>query len=120
MPGLIAKNTRASVLNAGDGFHAHPTQALLDAFTMREVYPEMKGKKILIVGDNLHSRVARSTSTIMRKLGVEVAVLGPGTLVPAGRHDDIQAFWNWEDAFAWKPDVIYLLRVQMEFSMHTR
>ena len=114
VPGLIAKHTKASVLNAGDGFHAHPTQALLDAFTVREEYPETKGKKILIVGDILHSRVARSTSTIMRKLGMEVGVLGPGTLVPEGRHDYINAFWNWEDAFAWKPDVVYLLRVQME------
>jgi len=114
VPALIAKHTKASVLNAGDGFHAHPTQALLDAFTVREVYPETQGKKILIVGDILHSRVARSTSTIMRKLGMDVAVLGPGTLVPEGRHDYINAFWNWEDAFAWKPDVVYLLRVQME------
>jgi aspartate carbamoyltransferase catalytic subunit len=114
VPALIAKHTKASVLNAGDGFHAHPTQALLDAFTVREVYPEMAGKKILIVGDILHSRVARSTSTIMRKLGMEVSVLGPGTLVPRGRHDYMNAFWKWEDAFAWKPDVVYLLRVQME------
>ncbi|MCF6314234.1 MAG: aspartate carbamoyltransferase catalytic subunit [Verrucomicrobiales bacterium] len=114
VPALIAKHTKASVLNAGDGFHAHPTQALLDAFTVREVFPETQKKKILIVGDILHSRVARSTSRIMRKLGMEVGVLGPGSLVPKGRPDFMNAFWNWEDALAWKPDVIYLLRVQME------
>ncbi len=114
VPALIAKHTRASVLNAGDGFHAHPTQALLDAFTVREVYPETEQKRILIVGDILHSRVARSTSTIMRKMGMEVGVLGPGSLVPEGRPDYMKSFWNWEDALAWKPDVVYLLRVQME------
>ncbi|MGE9268300.1 MAG: aspartate/ornithine carbamoyltransferase family protein, partial [Verrucomicrobiales bacterium] len=69
-PAAIARQTRASVVNAGDGAHAHPTQALLDAFTFREVHPEMTGKKILIMGDILHSRVARSTTEIFRKLGV--------------------------------------------------
>jgi len=114
IPNLIAKHTNASVLNAGDGFHAHPTQALLDAFTLREVYPETQGKKVLIVGDILHSRVARSTSTIFRKLGADVGVLGPGTLIPEGRHKFMQGFRTWEDAMAWKPDVVYLLRVQLE------
>ncbi len=82
IPNLIAKHTGASVINAGDGFHAHPTQALLDAYTLRERYPgeELAGKKVLIVGDILHSRVARSTSRILNKLDVEVGVLGPGTL----------------------------------------
>ena len=114
LPNLIAKHTRASVLNAGDGFHAHPTQALLDAFTFREVFPESQGKKIVIVGDILHSRVARSTSTIFNKLGIEVAVLGPGPLIPPGRNDFIKRLSNWDDVFDWKPDAVYLLRVQME------
>lgn len=114
VPGLIAQHTRASVLNAGDGFHAHPTQALLDMFTFREVLPEREGRKILIVGDILHSRVARSTSTLFHKLGVQVGVLGPSTLVPAARHGFMQRFRNWEEAFAWGPDVIYLLRIQLE------
>ncbi len=114
IPNLIAKHTRASVVNAGDGFHAHPTQALLDMFTIREVFPESAGKKVLIVGDILHSRVARSTSTILNKLGVEVGVLGPSTLVPTGRHEFMQGFRNWDEAFAWQPDIIYLLRVQLE------
>jgi aspartate carbamoyltransferase catalytic subunit len=114
IPNLIARNTGASVLNAGDGFHAHPTQALLDAFTLREVYPETQGKKVLIVGDILHSRVARSTSTIFRKLGAEIGVLGPATLVPEARHSYMQGFRTWDEALAWKPDVVYLLRVQLE------
>lgn len=117
MPGLpkvIAETTRASVINAGDGAHAHPTQALLDGFTFREVFPESAGKRILIVGDILHSRVARSTSNLMRKLGVEVAWLGPGSLVPKHGPRDIQRFTNYDDAMRWAPDVVYLLRVQME------
>lgn len=117
MPGLpkvIAEATRASVINAGDGAHAHPTQALLDGFTFREVFPEPEGKKLLIVGDILHSRVARSTSNLMRKLGVEVAWLGPGSLVPKHGPPDIKRFTNYDDAMRWAPDTIYLLRVQME------
>lgn len=114
IPNLIAKHTRASVVNAGDGFHAHPTQALLDMFTLREVFPDTTGKKVLIVGDILHSRVARSTSTILNKLGVEVGVLGPSTLVPSARHDFLKRLRSWDEAFAWAPDVVYLLRVQLE------
>lgn len=115
MPGFarnLANLTNMSVINAGDGQHAHPTQALLDAFTIREVHPELKGKKVLIVGDILHSRVARSTSLILEKLGVEVSFLGPGSLVP--KHTRFQRFTNYDEAMKWKPDVVYLLRVQME------
>ncbi len=114
VPGLIARHTRASVLNAGDGWHAHPTQALLDAFTLREVHPETAGRRVLIVGDLQHSRVARSTSRIFHMLGAEVAALGPGTLVPSHRPEWLRTFSNFEAAFAWRPDVIYLLRVQRE------
>lgn len=114
VPGIVAKHTGASVVNAGDGYHAHPTQALLDAMTFREVYPEYQGRKIVIVGDILHSRVARSTSTLFHKLGIEVGVLGPGSLVPGGRHGFMQRFDSWDDVFDWGPDAIYLLRVQME------
>ncbi|CAN5354888.1 aspartate carbamoyltransferase catalytic subunit [soil metagenome] len=114
VPNLIAKHTGASVLNAGDGFHAHPTQALLDAFTVREVFPDSAGKKVLIAGDILHSRVARSTSTILQMLGYEVGLLGPGSLVPPAARDRFAAFDTFEAAFAWAPDIIYLLRVQQE------
>lgn len=116
IPDLIANHTGASVINAGDGYHAHPTQAMLDAYTLRERFPgeELAGKKILIVGDILHSRVARSTSRILNKLGAKVGVLGPGTLVPDGRPDEMQKFSSYDAAFEWQPDVIYLLRVQFE------
>jgi len=114
VPNLIASHIDASVLNAGDGYHAHPTQALLDAFTARETLGSLKGKKIVIAGDIRHSRVARSTSTILRKLGAEVAYLGPGPLVPPEKHTGITAFRSWAEAFAWQPDIVYLLRVQLE------
>ena len=114
LPGMIARQTKASVINAGDGAHAHPTQALLDAFTIREKFPETTGKKVLIIGDILHSRVARSTSTILKKLGVDVAYLGPGSLVPKNGPENIRRFTDDKEAMAWSPDVIYLLRVQME------
>ena len=116
IPNLIAQHTGASVINAGDGYHAHPTQALLDAYTLRERFPddELAGKKVLIVGDILHSRVARSTSRILTKLDAQVGVLGPGTLVPDGRPEEMQKFGSFDEAFEWEPDVIYLLRVQFE------
>jgi len=114
VPGIVARNTGASVVNAGDGYHAHPTQALLDAFTLREVFPDLEGRRVVIVGDVLHSRVARSVSTLFRKLGIEVAVLGPGSLIPRGRHGFMTRLSDWEETFDWKPDDIYLLRVQLE------
>lgn len=114
VPNLVAKHTRASVLNAGDGYHAHPTQALLDAFTLREKFPDLAGRKVAIVGDILHSRVARSTSTLFHKLGVEVAVMGPSSLVPEGRPAHLRRLADWDEIFDWNPDAVYLLRVQME------
>lgn len=114
IPLAIARATKASVINAGDGAHAHPTQALLDGFTFKEVFPEPAGKKILLVGDILHSRVARSTSTLMRKLGVEVAWLGPGSLIPKYGPSEIKKFADYDEAMKWAPDAIYLLRIQME------
>lgn len=110
-PAAIARQTNASVINAGDGAHAHPTQALLDAFTLREVYPDLEGKRVVIIGDILHSRVARSTSQILKKLGVEVAFCGPGSLVP---QTEYRRFTNYDEAMAWGPDAVYLLRVQKE------
>ena len=110
----IARQTKASVINAGDGAHAHPTQALLDAFTLKEVFPDVAGRKVLIAGDILHSRVARSTSRIFLKLGVEVAFLGPGSLLPQRRPEGITRFTDFEEALRWGPDAVYLLRVQME------
>ena len=115
VPNMIAKHTNSSVINAGDGFHSHPTQALLDAFTMREsLGNDLSGKKLLIVGDILHSRVARSVCRLSEKLGMQVGALGPGSLIPRHRPDFIRSFRNYDDALAWKPDIIYLLRVQLE------
>ena len=114
LPQAIARQTKASVINAGDGAHAHPTQALLDAFTLREVFTDLKGRKVLIAGDILHSRVARSTSRLLLKLGVEVGFLGPGSLVPRSGPEGIRRFTDFEEALLWGPDAVYLLRVQME------
>ena len=114
LPGTIARLTRASVVNAGDGAHAHPTQALLDAFTIKERFPDPTGKKVLIIGDILHSRVARSTSTILKKLGLQVAYLGPGSLVPRKGPENILRFTDYKQSMVWNPDIVYLLRVQME------
>lgn len=115
IPNLIAKNTTASVINAGDGFHAHPTQALLDVFTLREVFSgDVRGSRIAFVGDIQHSRVARSTNLLCRRMGMNTAMLAPGSLIPRDTPPDIAVFQDWSELFAWKPDVIYLLRVQME------
>ena len=114
LPRAIARQTKASVINAGDGAHAHPTQALLDAFTLKEAFPDLSGRKILIAGDILHSRVARSTSRLFLKLGVEVGFLGPGSLVPRTGPEGITRFTDFDEALRWGPDAVYLLRVQME------
>lgn len=115
IPDLIARNTKASVINAGDGNHAHPTQAFLDAFTLQEVFGEdLTGRRILIVGDLLHSRVARSTSRLLIKLGAEVGVFGPCGLIPEQAPAEFKRFASWSEAFDWKPDATYLLRIQLE------
>jgi aspartate carbamoyltransferase catalytic subunit len=115
IPNLIAKNTTASVINAGDGFHAHPTQALLDVFTLKEVLGEnLSGSRIAFVGDIQHSRVARSTNLLCRRMGMATAMLAPGSLIPRNAPSQISVFKDWKELFAWKPDVIYLLRVQTE------
>ena len=114
IPAVIGRHAKASVINAGDGAHAHPSQAFLDAFTLQEKYGDLTGKRIVIIGDILHSRVARSTSTILKRLGAQVAYMGPDSLVPYEKHTGIPRFTNWDAVFEWKADVIYLLRVQNE------
>ena len=79
---FLAEQLQAGVINGGDGAHAHPTQALLDFFTLKERLGEIAGKKIVIVGDILHSRVARSNVLGLKKLGAEVVLVGPPTLLP--------------------------------------
>ena len=83
-PHLVARHIRSSVINAGDGWHAHPTQALLDLYTMRAHLGDVRGRRVVIVGDIAHSRVARSNIWLLSNAGAEVTVCGPATLLPAG------------------------------------
>src|SRR5690606_6605459 len=86
-PALLARSLEASVVNAGDGTHEHPTQGLLDIFTMREKLGDLKGKRVALVGDITHSRVARSNIHGLLKLGAEVGLIGPRTLIPGAFKD---------------------------------
>ena len=108
----------ASIVNAGDGFHEHPTQALLDAMTIRnrlETGKDLKGVRVLIVGDIKHSRVARSNIHLLQLLGAEVEVAGPQSLMPTGIEElGVTSSLSFEDSLAKKPDVVMMLRVQRE------
>lgn len=113
-PHLIAKNISGSVINAGDGFNEHPTQALLDMFTMREKKGPIKGKKVVIVGDILHSRVARSNAWGLLKLGASVTLVGPPTLMPKGiEATGAKISYNLDEAIK-DADFVNVLRIQME------
>jgi len=111
---FLSKHVNAQIVNAGDGAHEHPTQALLDAFSIREKYGDVRGKKVAIIGDILHSRVALSNILCLQKLGAEVMVCGPTTLIPKYigslgvkiEHNLIKAL-NW-------CDVANMLRIQLE------
>ena len=110
----LAQHIDANIINAGDGTHEHPTQALLDAFSMREQLGDLKGKKICIFGDILHSRVALSNVFCLKKLGAEVMVCGPPTLIP--RHINrlgVKVSYNVRQALEWC-DVANILRIQLE------
>ena len=111
---FLSRNVNSVLVNAGDGTHEHPTQALLDAYSMREKHGDLSGKRVVIVGDIVHSRVALSNIYCLQKLGAEVAVCGPSTLLPL--HIDalgVRVFDVLEDALAWC-DVANMLRIQME------
>ena len=113
-PHMLAKLIKASVINAGDGAHEHPTQALLDLFTLREKRGSLQGLKAAIVGDITHSRVARSNIFAMQKMGMEIRVCGPPTLLP--RYVEglgVQRFTAIEAAIS-DVDVIMMLRIQRE------
>ncbi len=114
VPEYIARHTKSSVINAGDGHHAHPTQALLDAFTLREIQPQTDGTRIVICGDILHSRVARSFFDIMHLLGLDIAVFGPPTLVPDTVPDYVTHLHSFDELLEWNPPFVYLLRLQLE------
>ncbi|MDQ3289777.1 MAG: aspartate carbamoyltransferase catalytic subunit [Bacteroidota bacterium] len=113
-PHFLSKHIKANIVNAGDGTHEHPTQALLDAFSIRERLGEVAGKKIAIIGDILHSRVALSNIFALQKLGAEVMVCGPVTLLP--RYISalgVKVELNVRKALEWC-DVANILRIQLE------
>jgi aspartate carbamoyltransferase catalytic subunit len=111
---FLSQHIKANIINAGDGTHEHPTQALLDAFSIREKFGHVNGKKVVIVGDILHSRVAISNIICLKKLGAEVMVCGPTTLIPKHIESlgvkvetDLMKALNW-------CDVANMLRIQLE------
>jgi aspartate carbamoyltransferase catalytic subunit len=113
-PHFLARYGRASIVNAGDGAHEHPTQALLDAFTIRQRKGRLAGLKVAIVGDILHSRVARSNVLLLSKMGADVVVCGPPTLLPPGiERLGAKATWRMEEAVE-GADVVMMLRIQLE------
>jgi len=113
-PHFVAQCVDASVINAGDGAHEHPTQALLDMMTMREKVGDLKGKKVVIVGDILHSRVARSNILGLKTMGAEVGVCGPATLLPVSIEEmGVTVYPHIEDAIR-EADVLNILRIQLE------
>ncbi|MGE5239283.1 MAG: aspartate carbamoyltransferase catalytic subunit [Chloroflexota bacterium] len=112
-PHFIAKNVTASVINAGDGINEHPTQALLDAFTIREKKGRVEGLTVAVVGDVLHSRVARSNIFCLTALGAKVRLVGPPTLIPAGLPEGITSYSDMKEGLR-DAEVVMMLRVQME------
>ena len=111
---LLSRICKAAIVNAGDGMHEHPTQALLDAFTIRERKRRISGLKIAIVGDLLHSRVLRSNVLLLTKLGAEVWVCAPSTLIPPGlKQMGVRVTTRVEEAVK-DADVIMMLRIQLE------
>jgi aspartate carbamoyltransferase catalytic subunit len=111
---FLSKKVNAKIINAGDGTHEHPTQALLDAYSIREKLGAVKGKKVVIVGDILHSRVALSNIYCLQKLGAEVMVCGPTTLIPKDMHLlNVKISHNLREALEWC-DVANMLRIQSE------
>jgi aspartate carbamoyltransferase catalytic subunit len=113
-PHFLAKNISANIVNAGDGTHEHPTQALLDAFSIREKLGDVAGKKVAIIGDILHSRVALSNIFCLQKLGAEIKVCGPTTLMPKYIESlGVKVEHDVEKTLKWC-DVANVLRIQLE------
>jgi aspartate carbamoyltransferase catalytic subunit len=111
---FLARHIKAQIVNAGDGTHEHPTQALLDAFSIREKLGDVAGKKVVIVGDILHSRVALSNIFCLKTLGAEVMVCGPRTLIPKNIETlGVKVEHNLRNALNWC-DVANMLRIQLE------
>jgi aspartate carbamoyltransferase catalytic subunit len=113
-PHMLARALKCSIVNAGDGMHEHPTQALLDLLTIREKRGHLEGLSVAIVGDIAHSRVARSNIAGMRKMGMGVTVAGPPTLIPPGVEElGVKVAYRLEDAIR-NVDIIMMLRLQQE------
>jgi aspartate carbamoyltransferase catalytic subunit len=111
---FLSRHIKASIVNAGDGAHEHPTQALLDAFSIRERLGELEGKKVAIIGDILHSRVALSNIYLLKKMGAEVMVCGPPTLIPRYISSlGVKVEYDLHKALKWC-DVANMLRIQLE------
>ena len=111
---FLAERIKSNVINAGDGMHEHPTQGLLDLLTLRDHFGDLKGKKVCICGDVLHSRVARSNIWGLRKVGAEVAVCGPRSLLPNAIEElGVTVFDHIEEAIEWA-DALNILRLQIE------
>ena len=114
-PHFLAQHIPAAIVNAGDGINEHPTQGLLDAFSMREKLGRLEGLKVAIIGDIMHSRVAMSNIYLLKKMGAEVTVAGPPTLIPKYIQQafDIRVEYNLKKALEWC-DVANVLRIQLE------
>jgi aspartate carbamoyltransferase catalytic subunit len=114
-PHYLSQHIDVPIINAGDGINEHPTQALLDAFSMQEKMGKLAGLKVAIIGDVMHSRVALSNIYLLKKMGAEVMVSGPPTLIPTYLKEamDIQVEYNIDKALAWC-DVANVLRIQLE------
>lgn len=114
-PHFLAKHIPAAIVNAGDGINEHPTQALLDAFSMQERTGRIEGLKVAIIGDIMHSRVALSNMYLLKKMGAEITVVGPPTLIPKYLEEalGVRVTYNLQEALQWC-DVANVLRIQLE------
>jgi aspartate carbamoyltransferase catalytic subunit len=114
-PHFLAQHIPAAIVNAGDGINEHPTQALLDAYSMQEKTGKLEGLKVAIIGDIMHSRVALSNIYLLTKMGAEITVAGPPTLIPKYLHEafNVNVTYNLKEALEWC-DVANVLRIQLE------
>lgn len=114
-PHFLAEHIPAAIINAGDGINEHPTQALLDAFSIREKFGKLEGCKVAIIGDIMHSRVAQSNIYLLKKMGAQVVVCGPPTLIPKyiSQALGVEVSYNLRETLAWC-DVANVLRIQLE------
>ena len=114
-PHFLAKHIPAAIVNAGDGINEHPTQALLDAFSMQEKFGSLQGLRVAIIGDIMHSRVALSNIYLLQKMGAEIVVAGPPTLIPKYISEalNVRVEYNIKNALQWC-DVANVLRIQLE------